>query len=83
MLGRPAYAPALYQIKSAVATPLVSFRSPGQNPERSSRGDRVELRLQSVVMADVWWRWRRIRTGYLEEFGLQSCVECSRGVQTE
>src|SRR6218665_2337937 len=28
---------------------------PGQNPERSSRGDSVVLRLQSVMMADVWW----------------------------
>ena len=28
---------------------------PGQNPEISNRGDSVVLRLQSVMMADVWW----------------------------
>src|SRR6218665_1685823 len=28
---------------------------PGQNPGRSSWGDSVVLRLQSVMMADVWW----------------------------
>ena len=56
---------------------------PGQNPGRSSRGDGVELRLQSVMLADVWWRRSRasrprIRIGQLEAFGLQSSVECSR-----
>src|SRR6218665_3038244 len=29
--------------------------APGQNPGMSSRGDSVVLRLQLVMMADVWW----------------------------
>jgi len=52
-LRRADYSPALYQIQSAIAKLLVSV--PGQNPGRSSRGDSVVLRLQSVMMADVWW----------------------------
>ena len=28
---------------------------PGQNQGKSSRGDRGLLRLQSVMVADVWW----------------------------
>src|SRR6218665_609946 len=51
--GRPGYSPVLYQIQSAIAKLLVSF--PGQNPERSSQGDSVVLRLKSVMMADVSW----------------------------
>src|SRR6218665_491143 len=35
---------------------------PGQNPGRSSRGDSVVLRLQSVMMADVWWYSARAHT---------------------
>ena len=30
---------------------------PGQNPGRSSRGHNVVIRLQSVMMANVWWWW--------------------------
>src|SRR6218665_321552 len=47
---------------------------PGQNPERSSRGDSVVLciRLQSVMMADVSWCRSRTGIGYLKEFCFQS-----------
>jgi len=50
---------AIYQIKSAKANLLVSF--PGQNLGRTSQGDSVELWIQSVMRADVWWRRSRIR----------------------
>ena len=39
---------------------------PGQNPKRSSRGDSVVLRLQSMRMADVWWCRSRTGIGYLK-----------------
>ena len=52
---------------------------PGQKMERSSRGNSMGLRLQSVMMADVSWHRIRIGIVQLEEFGLQSWVECSRG----
>src|SRR6218665_3558495 len=45
---------------------------PGQNPERSSLGDSVVLRLQSVMMADVSWCRNRTGIGYLKEF----CFGC-------
>src|SRR6218665_3073981 len=38
---------------------------PDQNPERSSQGDSVVLRLQSVMMAAVWWCRSRTGIGYL------------------
>src|SRR6218665_3561640 len=38
---------------------------PGQNPGRSSRGDSVVLRMQSVMMADVWWCRSRTGIGYI------------------
>src|SRR6218665_1410100 len=44
--------------------------APGQNPGRSSRGDCVVLRLQSVMMVDVWWCRSRTRIGYLKELNL-------------
>src|SRR6218665_1040994 len=49
---------------------------PGQNLGRSSRGDSVVLRLQSVMMADVWWcrsQRGRGRAGieYVKEFCFQ------------
>src|SRR6218665_932340 len=40
---------------------------PGQNPGRSSRGDSVVLRLQSVMMVDVWWCTSGTGIGYLKE----------------
>ena len=52
---------------------------PGQNPGRSSRGDSVVLRLQSVMMVDVWWCRSVTGIGYLKEFCFQSWVESSRG----
>src|SRR6218665_152629 len=57
MSGRPAYSPALYQIQSAIAKLLVSFRCQVKIRE----GQAVGLRLQSVMMVDVWWC--RSRTG--------------------
>src|SRR6218665_1737571 len=45
---------------------------PGQNLGRSSRGDSVVLRLQSVMMVDVWWCRGRTAIGYLKEFCFQS-----------
>src|SRR6218665_1046741 len=39
---------------------------PGKNSGRLSRGDSVGLRLQSVMMADVWWRRSGIGVGYVE-----------------
>ena len=45
---------------------------PGQNPGRSSRGDSVVLRLQSVMMADMWWCRSGTGIGYLKELYFQS-----------
>jgi len=47
-MSGPAYSPALYQIQSAIAKLLVSV--PGQNPQRSGRGDSVVLPLQSYII---------------------------------
>src|SRR6218665_1112957 len=41
---------------------------PDQYPRRSSRGDSVVLRLQSVMMADVSWCRSGTGIGYLKEF---------------
>src|SRR6218665_3693680 len=54
---------------------------PGQNPGRSCRGDGMVLRLQSVMMADVWWCRSRSGIGYLKEFCFQSRMESSRLVR--
>ena len=45
--------------KPTVIIGILSIKNPG----RSSRGDSVELRLQSVMVADVWWRRSRISIG--------------------
>src|SRR6218665_1621045 len=42
---------------------------PGQNLGRSSQGDSVVLRLQSVMMADVWW----CRSGTGVGYALYAC----------
>jgi len=55
------------KMKSAISKLLVSFWW-----KRSSRGDSVELWLDSVMMADAWWCRSRI--------GLLSRVECSQVV---
>ena len=47
---------------------------PGQNPDRSNRGDSVVLRLQSVMMADVSWCRGRTGIGYLKEFRFQKVL---------
>ena len=44
----------------------------GQIPVRASGEESVDLWLQSVMMAGLWWRSRpsRIGIGYPKEFGL-------------
>src|SRR6218665_2361301 len=43
----------LNQVRNCQTSRFVSV--PGQNPERSSRGDSVVIRLQSFMIADMWW----------------------------
>src|SRR6218665_1562919 len=60
----------LNQVRNSKTSRFVSV--PGQNPERSGRGDSVVLRLQSVMMADVWWCRSGTGIGYLKEFCFKS-----------
>jgi len=53
----------LNQVCNSQTSPFILLPVPGQNPGRSSRGDSMGLRLQSVVMADVSWRRSRIGIG--------------------
>jgi len=56
------------QVLSSQTSRFISV--PGQNPGGLSWGDSVGLWLQSIMMADVWWRRSGIRIRLLEEFAL-------------